>query len=117
MIEERFDRVVVSPQFFFAWDEAVDGIVALAAYVDRKLHLLTCVTFLEPAITMAPPRNQMVLGRALFHRSLAKLTGVSSVFSHVHLPTLVCLNLYKFDEEKFITTPILNTDCYDGVCE
>lgn len=50
--------------------------MAIAADVNGGLHLLTRITFLEPAISVAPPRNQVVLGGTFFKRSGAQLTGL-----------------------------------------
>jgi enterochelin esterase family protein len=83
MFQQCFNRVVVSPQFFFARNESVDGIVTFAADRNRRPHLFAREVFLKPAIAMTSARDQMVFGRTLFHRPSTELAGSDSVFSHI----------------------------------
>jgi len=76
MSQQRFDRVVVSPQLFLARHKFVNGPVAVAAHGDCHLHLLARISRLKPLVAVAATRNQMVLGRSQFDDPTAQLTRI-----------------------------------------
>jgi len=71
MGQQRFDRVVVSPQLFLARHKFVNGPVAVTAHGNCHLHLLARVSCLKPLVAVASTRNQMVFGRAQFDNTAA----------------------------------------------
>ena len=57
---ELLHRVVITPQFFFVWNQVMNGVVARLAHENRLLHLLCCEGALPPILSMAMSGYQMM---------------------------------------------------------
>ena len=83
MSQQRFDRVMVSSQLFFARHKFVNGPVAVATHRDCHLHLLARISRLKPLVAVASTRNQMVLGRSPLDDPTAQLARIGDCVWHL----------------------------------
>jgi hypothetical protein len=67
--------MVVPSELFFFRDKAVTRVVAFFAKRNRSLHLFSGKILLEPFVSVAHPRDQVMFSRATFRDSAAKFTG------------------------------------------
>ena len=72
---QRRDGVVRPPQLLLIGKQAVNRVVALVAHRDRLLHLLACEPLLEPLVSVAGPRNQVVFRGPAFRAASAESAG------------------------------------------
>ncbi len=70
---EKIQRIVLPTEVLFARNEAVNGLVAIAAQFDCFAHLLAREPLLKPLVAVAGPWNQVMRGGARLHRAITKL--------------------------------------------
>lgn len=80
MVLKFLDRIVMSAQLFFRWDQAMNFFVAIAAQIGRFTLLLPSKILFEPAVFMTGPWDQVVFGRTFSQDSPAQFTAFRFVF-------------------------------------
>ena len=76
MLPQELEGIVVATEIFLLGHEPMNCRVAVAAQIDRLLHLFATELLLKPLIAVTGARDQVMRGRAHLHRPPAKFAGL-----------------------------------------